>query len=190
MTSAPLPTLPDPLLQSLYEYWCSRRHGRPVPERQNIDPLDMPRALLPHLLLVELEGELPRIRYRLIGTAISERYGEDFTGRYLDEVSGPHYRDLLQGLYSRMRDHARPIYVESLFRVTPDMIAKTRRLYLPLAQDGQITMALAGQTFPAYPFSQPDFFDMIRPATNGDNARHTEWLLDPPAEHALRSAAA
>ncbi|WP_300302655.1 PAS domain-containing protein [Ferrovibrio sp.] len=185
-----LPTLPDPLLQSLYGYWCSRRHGRPVPERQDIDPLDMPRTLLPHLLLVELEGELPRIRYRLIGTGIRERYGEDFTGRYLDEVCGPHYRDLLQDIYGRMRDHARPIYLESLFRFAPDMIAKSCRLYLPLAQNGRITMALAGQTFPTYPFSQPDFFDMIRPAISGGHASHNEWLLDPPAEHVLRSTAA
>lgn len=183
--------LPDPLLQSLYEYWLGRRHGRAVPERRDIDPLDMPRNLLPHLLLVELHGARPRIRYRLIGTAISERYGEDFTGRYLDEVSGPHYRDLLQDLYGRMRDHGKPVYVESLFRIAPEVIAKTCRLYLPLAQDGEITMALAGQTFPSYPFSLPEFFQMIRPATSGEHATHTERLLDPPPpEAAPRSAAA
>ncbi|MFN4163042.1 MAG: PAS domain-containing protein [Ferrovibrio sp.] len=190
MTASTLSVLPDPLLQTLYEYWLERRHGRVVPERRDIDPLDMPRRLLPHLLLVELEGPRPRIRYRLIGTAIGERYGEDFTGRYLDEVSGPHYRDLLQDLYGRMRDHAKPVYVESLFRIAPEVTAKTCRLYLPLAQDGQITMALAGQTFPSYPFSLPEFFQMIRPATSGEHASHVEWLLDPPPQDMPRSAAA
>lgn len=190
MTTAFLSVLPDPLLQSLYEYWLSRRHGREVPERRDIDPLDMPRTLLPHLLLVELEGAAPRVRYRLIGTEISTRYGEDFTGRYLDEVSGPYYRDLLQGIYRRMREQARPIYAEGLFYIGGNVIAKTCRLYLPLAQDGKITMALAGQTFPAYPFDRPDFFDVIRPATTGGNARHREWLLTPPAELMLESAVA
>lgn len=190
MTTAFLSVLPDPLLQSLYEYWLSRRHGREVPERRDIDPLDMPRTLLPHLLLVELEGAAPRVRYRLIGTEISTRYGEDFTGRYLDEVSGPYYRDLLQGIYRRMREQARPIYAEGLFHIGGNVIAKTCRLYLPLAQDGEITMALAGQTFPAYPFDRPDFFDVIRPATTGGNASHREWLLTPPAELMLESAVA
>lgn len=190
MTSAPLSVLPDPLLQRLYDYWLSRRHGRVVPERRDIDPLDMPRALLPHLLLVELEGAGPRIRYRLIGTEIGKRYGEDFTGRYLDEVSGPYYRDLLQDIYRRMRAHAKPIYAEGLFYIGDNIIAKTCRLYLPLAQDGEITMALAGQTFPTYPFDRPDFFDVIRPAVTGENARHREWLLEPMSELKLESAVA
>lgn len=185
-----LSVLPDPLLQSLYDYWLSRRHGHVAPDRRDIDPLDMPRTLLPHLLLVELEGAAPRVRYRLIGTEISTRYGEDFTGRYLDEVSGPYYRDLLQGIYRRMREQVRPIYAEGLFYIGGTVIAKTCRLYLPLAQDGKITMALAGQTFPTYPFDRPDFFDVIRPSTAGENARHREWLLTPPAELPLESAVA
>src|SRR3546814_17967620 len=105
------------------------------------------------LLLVELVGPVPRIHYRLVGTAIASRYGEDFTGRWLDELAGVNYRDLLERLYRLMRETQRPVYVESLFRPDPETTAETRRLYLPLTSDGEVSLALAGQTFPTYPYN-------------------------------------
>lgn len=170
----------DPLLLQLFDYWNSRRDGRPVPDRRDIDPVDMPRRLLPHLLLVELHGAVPRIRYRLVGTAICARYGADFTGTWLDEVSGAEYRHLLEDLYRRMRDTGRPIYTESEFRLDAETTAKTCRLYLPLQREGGITMALAGQTFPAYPFDERAFFGMIRTEQRG-RLVHRDWLIDPDA---------
>lgn len=168
----------DPLLLQLYNYWNGRRNGRPVPDRRDIDPIDMPRAVLPHLLLVELHGPIPRIRYRLVGTAICARYGSDFTGYWLDELSGPQYRQRLEEMYRRMRDTGRPIYTESEFRIDPETTAITCRLYLPLYHQGSINMALAGQTFPAYPFDERAFFGMIRSDFN-DRLVHRDWIIDP-----------
>jgi len=171
----------DPVLADLYHYWDDKRVGVQPPSRESIDPLEMPRHVLPHLLLVELDGPLPRVRYRLVGTAITARYGEDFTGRWLDELTGPDYRELLERLYRQMRERARPVYVESRFRLGPDQVAETRRLYLPLTVNGTVSMALSVQVFPTYPFDERDFFQMIRsgPAAAAGLVQHSEWLIDP-----------
>lgn len=172
----------DPVLADLYRYWDSRRTGRVPPLRKHIDPLEMPRHVLPHLLLVELVGPMPRIHYRLVGTAITARYGEDFTGCWLDELAGVNYRDLLERLYRLMRETQRPVYVESLFRLDVETAAETRRLYLPLTGEDGASLALAGQTFPTYPYDSRDFFPMIRGAPGDAGTgmvRHREWLIDP-----------
>ena len=53
----------------IHDYWQRLRSGRPVADRALIDPVDIKRVL-PHLLLLDGEGEPPRFRYRLVGTAI------------------------------------------------------------------------------------------------------------------------
>lgn len=72
-------------------YWRSRcPPGGGLPGRQDIDPLAM-RGFLPHLMLQEItwRGDAPpRLRYRLLGTALVDHYGE-LTGRWLDEVLAP-----------------------------------------------------------------------------------------------------
>jgi hypothetical protein len=62
----------------LYRYWDSKRAGRAIPARHDIDPAEM-RHLLPHLSLVEatIEG---RFRYRLVGTRVVQDLGRDVTG--------------------------------------------------------------------------------------------------------------
>src|SRR3546814_15090215 len=104
----------DPVLADLYRYWDSRRAGSVPPSRQDVDPLDMPRHVLPHLLLVELVGPVPRIHYRLVGTAIASRYGEDFTGRWPTELAGVNYRHSLERLYRLRGETTRPVCIERL----------------------------------------------------------------------------
>ncbi len=78
-----------PVTLEIYDHWQYLRGGRPMADRAQIDPVDFKR-ILPHLLLLDVEGEPPRFRYRLVGTAICEaRLGlevVDQTGYYADEI--------------------------------------------------------------------------------------------------------
>ncbi|WP_374377950.1 PAS domain-containing protein [Dongia sp.] len=71
-------------IRRLVAYWESRRNGRPVPLRDDIDPAAI-RDLLPLLLIAEIEEPF-RVRYRLVGTRVVEFNRLDFTGTYLDEM--------------------------------------------------------------------------------------------------------
>jgi len=58
-----------------------------MPSRQDFDPLKLPVQLLPHIMLIDASGTMPiRLRWRLVGTYITERIGRDMTGRFWDEI--------------------------------------------------------------------------------------------------------
>jgi hypothetical protein len=73
-------------IHQFHLYWQGMRQGDRLPSRSDIEPADI-KHLLPHLLLVDLESEPFRVRYRLCGTRVAEMCG-DVTGRYLDELDG------------------------------------------------------------------------------------------------------
>lgn len=61
--------------------WDRLRAGRAQPLRSDIDPLTLPRRLLPYILLIDVtDHDLPDFRWRLIGTHITEVMQRDSTG--------------------------------------------------------------------------------------------------------------
>lgn len=73
------------------DYWRNLKTDGRRPARSDIDPIGLPRHLLPHVFMLDVEARAPR-RYcwRLIGTHITTVLKRDSTGRYLDEVLPPH----------------------------------------------------------------------------------------------------
>ena len=83
-----LDDLPHRRLRAMYEYWCQKRIGPALPPVSAIDPLTMPRQALPWLVLVDVLGNPPRLRFRLQGTQVVDAAGADYSSRYFDEVPG------------------------------------------------------------------------------------------------------
>jgi hypothetical protein len=136
----------QPVLHGLYRYWNQKRGARPMPDRADIDPLEIDRAILPHVMLLELIG--PRVRYRLIGTEVAKRSGLDPTGKYVDEVLRGSYLDHANALFDRLRAEAVPLYSESQFRWDIASHLRARRIFLPLGWRGASPgMALSAQLF-------------------------------------------
>jgi hypothetical protein len=73
------------LIRALHVYWTAKRGARAMPTRGDIDPSEI-KALLPNLIIVDIEADPFRVRYRLLGTKVVMESGNDFTGRYLDEL--------------------------------------------------------------------------------------------------------
>jgi hypothetical protein len=122
----------DPILGALYRYWNRRRGHRRMPDRRDIDPLELGPALLPHLGLMDIVEGGARVRYRLLGTAIVDRFGSDPTGKFMDEVMTGSYSDYIHGLYRELVRARAPVFSESVFRWDAEGFLRTRRLYLPL----------------------------------------------------------
>src|ERR1044072_4742557 len=82
-----LAPITHPGLAQAYAYWDSKRRGRRMPARADLDPTEMPR-LLPHLALLDIERSPLRFRYRLVGSHIDDvrrEHGKNLlTGEYLD----------------------------------------------------------------------------------------------------------
>jgi hypothetical protein len=80
--------LPEPThrsLKDLYAYWLSKKGTRNAPPRSAILPDEIV-TMLPSIALLDVVGEPPRFRFRLFGTRLVAAYGQDLTGKFVDEI--------------------------------------------------------------------------------------------------------
>jgi PAS domain len=75
----------DPDLTALYAYWTRQCGSRSMPSRADIHPKHIV-SLLPEVFLADICQPL-RFRFRLVGSDICERWHDDFTGKWLDELA-------------------------------------------------------------------------------------------------------
>lgn len=138
----------DPELLALYERWRSLFHGGKLPSRSDIDPLTIPAKVLPYVVLADVVDGGRRIRYRLVGTNMVSEWGQDFTGCYLDEIMEGSYRAFLENLFADVVSRRCAVLSESAFRWDVGRATHTRRLFMPLASDGEtVDGVLIGQIF-------------------------------------------
>jgi hypothetical protein len=133
-----------PRLIRLYEHWDARRQGRRMPARADLDPVDLPFAL-GHLLLMDVIGPPPwRFRYRLIGSALTQRAGRDLTGRMVEEIPEPEYRASVVAWHGAVVE-ARAPQRNLTRRVIDARWQHYELLTLPLSSDGEtVDMTLTG----------------------------------------------
>ena len=104
--------LGEAVLDTLLRYWSSKRAGRIMPERPELDPVEMGPALLPHLMITEYLERGRSVRVRLCGTAAVARLGCDPTGRRIDGTFNAEFAELLLGLHRDVYRHATPVFSE------------------------------------------------------------------------------
>jgi hypothetical protein len=139
----------DARLRELYRYWAGKKRGRPLPARGDLDPMEIPQ-LLQNIGLVDVIGDPPRFRYRLVGTAITHAIGRELTNWHVDELPLERdYVDHLLSLYRTTFEEARPVYSAGDFAGLPFKASwRSYRLLLPLSRDGgRVDMILIGQVF-------------------------------------------
>ncbi|WP_374630444.1 PAS domain-containing protein [Ferrovibrio sp.] len=155
--AASLPFTDEPLLMEAALYWSAKRGKRAMPRRSDISPVDMPRQLLPHLIVGELLHDPFQVRFRLVGTEMVARYGRDYTGLTIDEFMTGDYAAYIKSLFLKTYETAAPVYSESQFKWNDGGTSRTRRLMLPLTLDGgsQPQQVLVAQVWPAETSGRP-----------------------------------
>ncbi|MBU0724521.1 MAG: PAS domain-containing protein [Alphaproteobacteria bacterium] len=130
---SPTASAPPELLR-LHEYWRGRCAQADVPDRGDIDPVDMA-FCLPHLAVIELEPDPFRPRYRLVGSRLVDLFGRELTGCYVDEVYRGSVRKEALAAYRQTAEGRQPLYsrrtLHGLFRSY-----SYDRLMLPLRRGG------------------------------------------------------
>jgi hypothetical protein len=140
-------------LERLYRYWAAQRRGRAMPSRGDIDPVEIPGDVWPHIMLLDVlwSEDGPRFRYRRVGEVFWRALGQEPTGRFIDEVlpETAGYRSYVVGIYKEMAALRRPMYTENVFTLEGQAVPMlTKRVSLPLSHDGTaIDMVLAGHVF-------------------------------------------
>lgn len=75
------------VIGDFYRYWRTLAGGREMPVTTDVDPVQVPRHVLPHLCVVDVLAD-GRFRYRVAGTRLVEGCGMEITGRYADAMPG------------------------------------------------------------------------------------------------------
>jgi len=131
-------------------YWQSKRRGDRLPQRRDIDPSEI-LDILPLFILVDIEEQPFRVRYRLCGTRVS-LLDEELTGRYLDELKNtpPEEKLRVRDLYQLVCTERRPVYVRSssASRQTGNLLLLEGAIW-PLSSDGsRVDKCAAVEDFP------------------------------------------
>ena len=135
-------------LRPLFAYWVAACGGKPIPARADVDPVDMPRELLPNIVLVDVSTDPLRFRYRVMGSKVARMLGEDWTGRYVDEI--PYIHASVHEQYAATASSGKPsINFNSYELYDPTTLQRKavsfERLILPLSGNGvEVSMLLGG----------------------------------------------
>lgn len=135
--------LANPALRKFFTYWDTVRGGRAMPRRCDIDPIDMPRDVLPHVVLLDVVREPLDFRYRLAGTIVVERSGFELKGRLVSELPITRPAELYAEFAKVERD-GRPRHSEFSYRARHDEYRNVERLIAPLSDDGRSIGQLIG----------------------------------------------
>lgn len=135
----------------IVDYWRSIHPASGLPGRQHLDPVDIPN-LLSNIRLIDVVGEPPRFRVRLMGTKLVAAVGKDCTGMWLDEAFAEFDKSssclslntvVRTGTLNWRRGHPVMMYGKEFMIV--------ERVYLPFARDGRtvdmiLTYVLVGDS--------------------------------------------
>lgn len=128
-------SLTDAGLVGLYDHWMALRTdlGR-LPRRSEIDPLDLPPAALPGMLILE-RGADQRFLCRLAGTRVRESFGFEVTGKYLDELMPAGAAALRAEIYQTVLEQRSALFCRMRFSVPGREFVASDRLYVPVLND-------------------------------------------------------
>jgi hypothetical protein len=151
------PQLTLETLRALYNYWAGKRDGRALPDRADIDPIEM-KAWLGNLMLVErLEGG--DYLYRLYGSTFVNQFKVDMTGKRVNGLPEKQ-ADLLRSEYDAVVHSGIPMsrrytatfdYTSRDKRSTWQVERSWERLALPLTAGGTEVKMLLVAAFPLEP---------------------------------------
>lgn len=144
-------TLPPdchPRIRALYDYWLSRRGGRAMPARADLDPIDIP-TLLPNIFLIDVApGDPPLLVYRVFGTGLVELFGYDFTLQEVGKGTLPEHLPELRARYGRVIAERTPFYHRTRLNDRLNDFTDVERIILPLSADGSRVNQMIGMTLP------------------------------------------
>ena len=135
--------LGNPDLLRLFDYYCGKRHGRAMPARRDIDPLEIGWALDRIYLMdyVPQEG----FTYRLAGAEVSKVFERaNLKGLNLRDVIKPGRLALIEGAWMQVVEGPSVVCMTGMVYFGLDRTSVGERLLLPLADEtgGPVTGVL------------------------------------------------
>lgn len=139
------------------DHWRDLRASRTMPGTDDLDALRIPRGVLPHITLLDIEYEpRQRFRWRLIGTAVTGFLQRDLTGRYWDAIYAEDDFNLFAEPVNWVLRRRAALRFSAKCHAAGKDIYDAEHLYLPLSRDGERVDRLFGVSVfePRAPFGR------------------------------------
>ncbi|WP_340119620.1 PAS domain-containing protein [Pelagibius sp. 7325] len=133
----------DPALRRLFDYWRGKRRGRPMPAKDDIDPIEIPWSLT-RIFLMDYDPATG-FRYRLAGSEISDVFGRgNLKGLTFADILPPQGAEVVAERWRPMIEQPAAISMKGLVYLAADRTPVGERVLLPLADsaDGPVTGVL------------------------------------------------
>jgi hypothetical protein len=124
-------------IRRLHDWWLSKRAGRAMPDRADVDPTEL-KPLLPYILISECMLSPFNVRYRLVGTAVAEITGFDITGRDLASLLPPDPTEDWLGHYRRVHDMRAPVFGRTIVPTVHGDPFQYQFAIFPLSRGGEV----------------------------------------------------
>jgi hypothetical protein len=95
--------------RALFDYWLKSAGTKPMPARSDLDPFSVPR-LLPHLGLIDVSDGLDKACFRLAGTRLHDVYGQELTGKKVEQIFSGRCANYWQRAHARVIDSGEPVF--------------------------------------------------------------------------------
>lgn len=123
-------------VRQVYQYWKDKCAGRTMPQRRDVDPLDIARHL-PNITLVDVVPDTRRYVYRVVGTREVDARGADPTGHSVLDSYFCSSRDAALVGYDRVCSERRPLFRDGQFFAESGRRTGRQTIFLPLSVDGE-----------------------------------------------------
>lgn len=137
-----LPDSASPEMRQILSYWRSLWRDGVLPDRTDIDPVEIPR-LLSGIILIDIFRDPYRFRFRLIGQRMIDYHGRNLTGLWMDEAFS-HFNDTVTP--ANIIDVAENHVVN--YRIGPPLMTyekgfiEMERIFLPCRNGGELAECL------------------------------------------------
>jgi hypothetical protein len=129
----------DPGLQDLYRFWRNKCSGSQLPKRSDIDPVTLPREILPSIVLWKVAGHASGawdFVVRLAGTAIEEFYCMSLRGKRLNDIFPKEIAAVMAGAWTKAARSQCPQRAVHRNPYGSGPRLKSELIVLPISSDG------------------------------------------------------
>lgn len=124
------------LVQAALNHWRAIRMSRKMPAPKDLDVLDIPRKVLPHVILLDIEHKpTKRFRWRLIGTAVTNFLQRDLTGGYWDELYAEDDYNLFSEPVDNVLSNGEALRFTAKCHIPRMDVYDAEHIYMPLSCD-------------------------------------------------------
>src|SRR5260221_10677774 len=151
-----LNAIDEDLLRQARSFWDRVRGSRSMPDLPDIDPVQMPRSIFPHIFLSNVLEHPRRYVCRLSGTRLDEHLGP-MKGRTVDHLNFGGETSDIRRQYDDTVSHCTPTECRHDFIGADGRRYRFKRLLMPLSPNDQDVLWLFGIIL---------FFDQQNPPLN------------------------